>query len=118
MCVGGDLMEKALTEATQLLQKISKAAAMLRDWEARLLGKLECDSTVRTLAGIFREAAPEDMKEESIPEKLGEVYVEARTASNIDFAKSSQVNGRSISSAKSLREFEQMDWVNPSFNFY
>jgi hypothetical protein len=28
MCAGGDLMEKTLTEATQLLQKISKAAAM------------------------------------------------------------------------------------------
>jgi hypothetical protein len=27
MCVGGDLMEKTLTEAAQLLQKISKAAA-------------------------------------------------------------------------------------------
>jgi hypothetical protein len=31
MCAGGDLMEKTLTEAAQLLQKISKAAAMLRD---------------------------------------------------------------------------------------
>jgi hypothetical protein len=33
MCVGGDLMEKTLTEVAQLLQKISKAAAMRRDWE-------------------------------------------------------------------------------------
>jgi hypothetical protein len=36
MCAGGDLMEKTLTEAAQLLQKISKAAAMQRDWETRL----------------------------------------------------------------------------------
>jgi hypothetical protein len=36
MCVGGDLMKKTLTEAAQLLQKISKAAAMRRDWETRL----------------------------------------------------------------------------------
>jgi hypothetical protein len=36
MCAGGDLMEKTLTEATQLLQKISKVAAMRRDWETRL----------------------------------------------------------------------------------
>jgi hypothetical protein len=28
MCAGGDLMEKTLTEAAQLLQKISKVAAM------------------------------------------------------------------------------------------
>jgi hypothetical protein len=28
MCAGGDLMEKTLTEAAQLLQKVSQAAAM------------------------------------------------------------------------------------------
>jgi hypothetical protein len=33
MCAGGDLMEKTLTEAAQLLQKTSKAAAMRRDCE-------------------------------------------------------------------------------------
>jgi hypothetical protein len=31
MCAGGDLMKKTLTEAAQLLQNISKAAAMRRD---------------------------------------------------------------------------------------
>jgi hypothetical protein len=37
MCAGGDLMEKTLTEVAQLLQKISKAAAMRRGWETRLV---------------------------------------------------------------------------------
>jgi hypothetical protein len=41
MCAGGDLMEKTLTEAAKLLQKISKVAAMRRDWETRLAGELE-----------------------------------------------------------------------------
>jgi hypothetical protein len=36
MCAGGDLMEKTLTEAAKLLQKISKVAAMRRDSETRL----------------------------------------------------------------------------------
>ena len=40
MCAGGDLMEKTLTEAAQLLQKISKGAAMRRDWEKTMFGKL------------------------------------------------------------------------------
>jgi hypothetical protein len=44
MCAGGDLMEKTLTEATQLLQKISKAAAMRRDWETRLAEEPEYNS--------------------------------------------------------------------------
>jgi hypothetical protein len=34
-------MEKTLTEAAQLLQKISRAAAMRRDWETRLAKELE-----------------------------------------------------------------------------
>jgi hypothetical protein len=38
MCAGGDLMEKTLTEAAQLLQKVSKAAAMRRDWETVMYG--------------------------------------------------------------------------------
>jgi hypothetical protein len=58
MCAGGDLMEKTLTEASQLLQKISKAAAMRIDWETRLWGKPECDTSVRPLAAIFRNMAP------------------------------------------------------------
>jgi hypothetical protein len=36
ICAGGDLMEKTLTEAPQLLQKISKAATMRRDWKQDL----------------------------------------------------------------------------------
>jgi hypothetical protein len=31
MCAGGDLVEKTLMEAAQVLQKISKVAAMRRD---------------------------------------------------------------------------------------
>jgi hypothetical protein len=66
MCAGGDLMEKTLTEATQLLQKISKAAAMRRDWESQLSGGLKHDSRMKTCAEISKKAAPEDKKEEPI----------------------------------------------------
>jgi hypothetical protein len=44
MCAGGDLMEKTLTEAAQLLQKISKVAAKRRDWETRLAEEPEYNS--------------------------------------------------------------------------
>jgi hypothetical protein len=62
MCAGGDLMEKTLMEAAQLVQKISKAVTMRRDWERRHLGKPECDTSVRPLAGIFRNTVPEEKK--------------------------------------------------------
>jgi hypothetical protein len=73
MCAGGDLMEKTLMEAALLLQKISKAAAMQRDWETRLSGKPECDTSVRPLAGIFRNTVPEEKKEEPNAKKVEEI---------------------------------------------
>jgi hypothetical protein len=45
---------------------------MRRNREARLSGKPECHSSVRTLAGMFIKVAPEENKEEPIPEKLEE----------------------------------------------
>jgi hypothetical protein len=67
MCAGGDLMEKTLTEATQLLQKISKAAAMRRDWETRLQGEPEHNLSMKRCAEFSKEATPKVTKEEPIP---------------------------------------------------
>jgi hypothetical protein len=100
MCVGGDLMDKTLTEAAQLLQKISNAASMRRDWDL-----------MKKRAEISKEATPEVTKEEPIPKKLGEEHIKSRTTPSIDFAESNKANKRSMSSAKPLREFEHMDWV-------
>jgi hypothetical protein len=111
MCVGGDLMEKTLTEAAQLSQKISKAAAMRRDWETRLAGEPEYNSRMKMCAEISKEATPEVTKEETIPENLEEEHIKSRTTLSVDFAESNETNKRSMSSAKPLREFKHMDWV-------
>jgi hypothetical protein len=66
MCAGGDLMEKTLTEAAQLLQKISKAAAP----ETRLAEELKHNSRMKKCVEFSKEATPEVTKEEPIPEKL------------------------------------------------
>jgi hypothetical protein len=100
MCVGGDLMDKTLTEAAQLLQKISNAASMRRDWDL-----------MKKRAEISKEATPKVTKEEPIPKKLGEEHIKSRTTPSIDFAESNKANKRSMSSVKPLREFEHMDWV-------
>jgi hypothetical protein len=110
MCAGGDLMEKTLTEAAQLLQKISKATAMRRDWETRLAGEPEYNSR-KKCAEFSKEATPKVTKEESIPKKLEEERIKSKTTPSVDFAESNETNKRSISSAKPLSEFEHMDWV-------
>jgi hypothetical protein len=79
MCAGGDLTEKTLMEAAQLLQKISKAAAMRRDWETRLAEEPEYNSRMKKCAEISKEATPEVTKVEPIPEKLEEEHIKSRT---------------------------------------
>jgi hypothetical protein len=104
-------MEKTLTEAAQLLQKISKAAAMRRDWETRLAGEPEHYSRMKECAEFYKEATPEVTKEEPIPEKLEEEHIKSRTTPSVDFTVPNETNKISMSSVKPLREFEPMDWV-------
>jgi hypothetical protein len=106
---GGDLMEKTLTEAAQLLQKISKVAAMRRDWETRLAQELEYNSRKKKCAEFSKEATPKVTKEDPTPEKLEEEHIKSRTTSSVDFVVLNETNKRSMSSAKPLREFEPMD---------
>jgi hypothetical protein len=109
MCAGGDLMEKTLTEDAQLLQKVSKAAAMRRDCETRLAEEPEYNSRKKKCAEFSKEATPEVTKEEPITKKLEQEHIKSRTTPSIDFAIPKETNKRSMSSAKPLREFEPMD---------
>jgi hypothetical protein len=110
-CAGGDLMEKTLMEATQLLQKDSKAAAMRRDWETRLAEEPEYNSWKKKCAEFSKEATPEVTKEEPITEKLEQEHIKSRATASIGFVVPNETNKRSMSSAMPLREFEPMDWV-------
>jgi hypothetical protein len=89
MCAGGDLMEKTLTEAAQLLQTISEAAAMRRDWETRLAEEPEYNSR-KKCAQFSKEANPEVTKEEPIPEKLEQEHIKSRTTPSVDFVVSNE----------------------------
>jgi hypothetical protein len=109
MCAGGDLMEKTLTEAAQLLQKVSKADAMRRDWETRLAEESEYNWRKKKCAEFSKEATPEVTKEEPIAEKLEGEHIKSRTTPSVDFAVPNEPNKRSMSSTKPLREFEPMD---------
>lgn len=55
MCAGKNIMEKTLTEATQLLDLISKEVAMQRDWEEHISGSVEQETRAKVLAGISRK---------------------------------------------------------------
>jgi hypothetical protein len=64
---------------------------------------------MKTCAEISKEETLEVKKEEPISEKLEEVHIKSRTTPSVDFAESNEMNKRSMSSARLLREFEHMD---------
>ena len=99
-------MEKTLTEAAQLLQKISKGAAMRRDWEKRCSASSEEESQVRVLAGIFRKEASEVREEQPKHGKVIETNHDEGASIRCATKDDPEKKGRTMGTAKSLREFE------------
>jgi hypothetical protein len=72
-------------------KKISKAAAVQRDWERRLVEEPE-HNTRKKCAEFSKEATPKVTKEEPIPEKHEEEHIKSRTTPSVDFATSNETN--------------------------
>ena len=93
-------MEKTLTEAAQLLQKISKGAAMRRDWEKRCSACSEEESQVRVLAGIFRKEASEVREEQSKHGKVIETNHDEEASIRSATKDDPEKKGRTMDSSK------------------
>jgi hypothetical protein len=116
MCAGGNIMDKTLTDATQLLQRISEGVAMQRDWEEHISGSVEQETCVEVLAGISRKEAPKVNKEEARQKKIeGATYNEGGPIQGIKIRKLQELQGRSLANASPLKEFGQKDWIPINF---
>jgi hypothetical protein len=116
MCGGRNIMEKTLTEATQLLQRISEGVAMQRDWEEHISESVEQETCVEVLAGISRKEALKVNKEEARQEKIeGATHNEGGPIQGIKIHKLEELKGRNLANAKPLKEFKQMDWISINF---
>jgi hypothetical protein len=104
MCAGRNIMEKTLTEASQLLERLSEGVAMQRDWEEHISGSVEQETCVEVLAGILRKEAPEVKKEGARQEKIeGATHNEGGPIQGIKIRKLEEVQGRSLANAKPLK---------------
>jgi hypothetical protein len=90
MCAGGDLMEKTLTEAAQLLQKISKAGVHAKRLGNKTCGRAETQFKDEDVCWNFKRGNPGITKEEPIPEKLEEEHIKSRTTPSVVFAESNE----------------------------
>jgi hypothetical protein len=83
---------------------------MRRDWETRLAEEPEYNSRKKKCGEFSKEETPEVTKEDPNPGKLEQEHIKSRTTPSVDFIVSNEINKRSMSSAKTLGEFEPMDW--------
>jgi hypothetical protein len=114
ICAGGDLMEKIPLKPLNFHNKLAKRRPCenigkhdFREGQNMIKHENTCWN--------FQRGGPGRQERGANPEKNEEVHMETRTTSSIDFVESSKVNVRSMSSAKPLREFDQMDWVPINF---
>jgi hypothetical protein len=70
MCASGNIMEKTLTEAIKLLQRIIKGVAMQRVREELISGGVEQEIHVEALAGISGKETPEVKRDKANQEKI------------------------------------------------
>jgi hypothetical protein len=116
-CASGNIKEKTLTNATQLLQRLSEGVAMQRDWEEHISVSVEQETHVELLAGISRKEAPEAQKEETRQGEIeGATQNEGGPIQGNKICKLVEVQGRSLANAKPLKEFKQMDLIPIDFD--
>jgi hypothetical protein len=64
MCAGGDLMDKTISKAAQILQRISNGKRMQRDWQRHCREEQNNKSNPKVLAEFSEQDEPEVKEDE------------------------------------------------------
>jgi predicted Holliday junction resolvase-like endonuclease len=70
MCAGGDIMNKTISEAAQILQRISNGQRTQRDWQRRCREEQNDKSKPEVLAEISEKDEPEVKEHECRPKDV------------------------------------------------
>jgi hypothetical protein len=116
MCARGDIMDKTISEAAQILQRISIRQRMLRDWQRRCREEQNDKTKPEVLAEISEKDEPEVKKDEPTIQKFEDPLTMVRQV--ISDTKNIETNmnvGRSMGNARPLAEFNQSGWIQVDF---
>jgi hypothetical protein len=108
-CAGGDLMDKTISEAAQILQRISNGKTQ-RDWQRRCQEEKNDKSKPEVLAEISEKDKSEVQKDKPIVQETKETLPKVREVIMHD--KNVEINmnaDRSMGNARPLAEFNQSD---------
>jgi hypothetical protein len=106
MCAGGDVMDKTISEAAQILQRISNGQRMQRDWKTCCREEQNDKSKPKVLAEISEKNEPEVKKDEPTIQEIEDPLPKVREViSDVKNIETNMKVGRSMWNARPLAEF-------------
>jgi hypothetical protein len=116
MCTGGDIMDKMISEAAQILQRIRNGQRMQRDWQRRCREEQNDKSKPKVLAKISEKDEPKVKEDESTIQEIEDPLPNVREIiSDVKNVETNMNVGRSMWNARPLTEFNQSGWIQVDF---
>jgi hypothetical protein len=116
MCAGGDIMDKIISEAAQILQRISNGQRTQRDWQRRCREEQNDKSEPKVLAEFSEKDEPEVKKDELTIQEIEDPLPKVKEViSDIKNVETKMNVGRSMWNARPLAEFNQSGWIQVGF---
>jgi hypothetical protein len=116
MCAGGDIMDKNISEATQILQRISNGQRTQRDWQRRCREEQNDKSKPKVLAEFSEKDEPEVKEDEPTIQEIKDSLLKVREViSDVKNVETNMNVGRSMWNARPLAEFDQSGWIQVDF---
>jgi hypothetical protein len=116
MCEGGDIMDKTISEASQILQRISNGQRTQRHWHRRCREEQNDKSKPKVLAEISEKDEPEVKEDEPTIQEIEDPFPKVREViSDVKNVETNMNVGRSMWNARQLAEFNQSGWIQVDF---
>jgi hypothetical protein len=116
MCAGGDLMDKTISEAAQILQRISNGQRTQRDWQRRCREEQNDKSKPKVLAEFSEKDEPEVMEDEPTIQEIEDPLPKVREViSDVKNVETNMNVSRSMGNVRPLAEFNQSGWIQVDF---
>jgi hypothetical protein len=116
MCAGGDIMGKTISEASQILQRISNGQRTQQDWQRRCREEQNDKSKPKVLAEISKTDEPEVKEDEPTIQEIEDPFPKVREViSDVKNVETNMNVGRSMWNARLLAKFDQSGWIQVDF---
>jgi hypothetical protein len=109
-------MDKTISEATQILQRMSNGQITQQDWQRRCREEQNDKSQLKVLAEIFEKDEPEVKEDEPTIQEIEDPLPKVREViSDVKNIETNMNVGRGIWNARPLTEFNQSGWIQVDF---